>query len=159
MDHATRLVYIRCIPNVVQVCCLGIEPNLWSDRLPRHIASQTWNGREFTAQVILDLSMNSKYYIVADSDHGSVRSNATTLVKRLISNQEETERQNGEVPNWTMMQGRDGRSIIDMLAGEEGLRLRESLKCDTTLSSCSLNDCGGDTNQATTVIGARSSSR
>jgi hypothetical protein len=67
---------------------------------------QTWNGREFTAQVILDLkSMNSSIVTVADSDQGSVRSNATTLVKRLISNQEETERQNGKVPNWTMMQG------------------------------------------------------
>jgi hypothetical protein len=90
--------------------------------------------------VIQDLkTMNSSIVTVADSDHGSVRSNVTKLVKRLISDQEETERQDGKAPNWTMMQGHvmgvinrhsgKGRNVVSAYEKVYGMRYDPILHC------------------------------
>jgi hypothetical protein len=119
MDHGTRLVYIRCIPmKLSRYVAFELNQIFGLTGYPDILHIQTGNSREFTAQVILDLkTMNSSIITVAHGDQGHVQMNITQLVKRLTANLEETERQKGNTPNWTMMQGHV-MSVVNSQSGK-----------------------------------------
>jgi hypothetical protein len=119
MDQCTRLVYIRCIPRRrPKYVAFELNQVFGLIGCPRILHIHTENGKEFTAQVILDMkAMNSSIITVAAGGPGHVETRVTKLVKRVTANLEDTERQNGRTPNWTMLQG-NVMSVVNKQSGK-----------------------------------------
>ncbi len=110
-DHHTKLCAIDCIPRKRPKFVAHVLGWLFG-MLGYPSIFHTDNGNEFTAKQIMFLlkDINPNITTVTGrprcpNDQGSVE-NINKMVKRVISNIEEEERQRGRQPNWTMLLGR-----------------------------------------------------
>jgi transposase InsO family protein len=109
-DHCTGLIYLRAIPRK-RPKFVAFELNHIFGLIGYPAIFHTDNGKEFTAQVIVDMvkAMNRGIMTVTGrprkpQDQGSVE-NVNKLVKRTLLNLEDAERQDGKDPNWTRLLG------------------------------------------------------
>ena len=110
-DHFTGLCYTRPLPRK-RPKYVAYELNQIFGVIGFPSIFHSNNGKEFTSKSILEMlkAMNANIMSVTGrprkpSNQGSVE-NINKLIKRVTADLEETERQEGKMPNWTMLQGK-----------------------------------------------------
>jgi transposase InsO family protein len=118
-DHLTGFVCLSCIPRKRPIY-VTYELQMLFGMIGFPYIFHTDNGKEFIAAEVLRLLKSISPAITTvtgrprtPNDQGSVE-NMNRIVKRLIQNCEEEERQRGGVPNWSMYLGRIMAAINSM---------------------------------------------